>query len=114
MWLLVAPRVARVLMVMRASASSRPILASAPRNGAVRGPQPEATARKSGCRLTRTLPWRSTAAAPEWLRGLAPPAWYERYGRRIEDTRLPKSEGTTGGLRVPGRRGWLLPPGRTE
>jgi transposase len=31
-------------------------------------------------------------AAPDWLRGLAPPAWYERYGRRIEDTRLPKSE----------------------
>jgi hypothetical protein len=34
----------------------------------------------------------TAAAAPDWLRGLAPPAWYERYGRRIEDTRLPKSE----------------------
>ena len=33
----------------------------------------------------------TAAAAPEWLRGLAPPAWYERYGRRIEDTRLPRS-----------------------
>src|SRR3954447_15361944 len=55
MWLLVAPRAAKVLMVMRASGSSRFILASAPRNGAVRGPQPEATVRKSGCRLTRNL-----------------------------------------------------------
>src|SRR5919202_1609929 len=34
----------------------------------------------------------TAAAAPDWLRGLAPPAWYERYGRRVEDTRLPKSE----------------------
>src|ERR671932_2102576 len=34
----------------------------------------------------------TAAAAPEWLRELAPPAWYERYGRRIEDTRLPRSE----------------------
>jgi transposase len=25
------------------------------------------------------------------LRALAPPAWYERYGRRIEDLRLPKT-----------------------
>src|ERR671917_600920 len=28
-------------------------------------------------------------AAPGWLRALAPPAWFERYGRRIGDTRLP-------------------------
>src|SRR3954447_18848852 len=55
MWLLVAPRAAKVLMVMRASVSSRLILASAPQNGAVRGSQPEAAARKSGCRLTRNL-----------------------------------------------------------
>ena len=27
--------------------------------------------------------------APGWLRALAPPEWYERYGRRIEDMRLP-------------------------
>src|SRR3712207_1177199 len=31
------------------------------------------------------------AAAPGWLRALAPPAWFERYGRRIEDTRLPET-----------------------
>lgn len=29
--------------------------------------------------------------APEWLSSIAPDAWYERYGRRIEDYRLPKS-----------------------
>src|SRR5439155_10452157 len=27
---------------------------------------------------------------PDWLRGIAPPPWYERYGKRIEDTRLPQ------------------------
>mgnify|MGYP001821003696 FL=1 len=30
--------------------------------------------------------------APVWLRKVAPPEWYERYGRRIEDYRLPKSQ----------------------
>ena len=28
---------------------------------------------------------------PDWLRSVAHPAWYDRYGRRIEDYRLPKS-----------------------
>jgi len=28
---------------------------------------------------------------PEWLRGVAPKGWYERYGRRVEDSRLPKT-----------------------
>src|SRR2546421_1131980 len=28
--------------------------------------------------------------APDWLQGLAPLEWYERYGKRIEDVRLPK------------------------
>src|SRR3954469_22762672 len=56
MWLLVAPRAAQVLMVMRASGSSRLILASTPRNGVVRGSQPETTARKSSRRLTRRCP----------------------------------------------------------
>jgi transposase len=31
---------------------------------------------------------------PDWLQGLAPLAWYERYGKRIEDTRLPRSQAT--------------------
>lgn len=30
--------------------------------------------------------------APDWLQALAPPAWYERYGRRVESYRLPKAE----------------------
>ena len=29
--------------------------------------------------------------APDWLRGAAPAAWYQRYARRIEDSRLPRS-----------------------
>ena len=32
------------------------------------------------------------AEAPLWLRQVAPSEWYERYSRRIEDYRLPKSE----------------------
>jgi hypothetical protein len=31
------------------------------------------------------------AVAPDWLRGVAP-NWYERYDRRIEDSRLPHTE----------------------
>ena len=30
------------------------------------------------------------AVAPDWLRGIARPVWFERYGRRVEDHRLPK------------------------
>jgi transposase len=30
--------------------------------------------------------------APDWLKEQAPPEWYERYGERIEDTRLPKEK----------------------
>jgi transposase len=30
--------------------------------------------------------------APDWLQGLAPLVWYERYGKRIEDTRLPREQ----------------------
>ncbi len=32
------------------------------------------------------------ALAPDWLQALAPAAWYERYGRRVENYRLPKTE----------------------
>jgi transposase len=31
-------------------------------------------------------------AAPDWLRGHAPPDWFDRYDRRIEDYRLPKGK----------------------
>jgi len=30
------------------------------------------------------------AIVPDWLRGVAQPEWFERYGRRVEDYRLPK------------------------
>jgi transposase len=30
--------------------------------------------------------------APDWLQAIAPVVWYERYGRRIEDARLPTTE----------------------
>ena len=29
---------------------------------------------------------------PDWLQAMAPAAWYERYGRRMENYRLPKTE----------------------
>jgi transposase len=32
------------------------------------------------------------AVAPEWLQAFAPAVWYERYGRRVENYRLPKIE----------------------
>lgn len=32
------------------------------------------------------------AIVPNWVRATAPPAWFERYGRRVEDHRLPKSQ----------------------
>jgi transposase len=31
------------------------------------------------------------AAAPDWLRAVAPRAWHERYALRVEDGRLPRS-----------------------
>jgi len=36
--------------------------------------------------------------APEWLQALAPPDWYERYGRRAENHRLPKAEAARSAL----------------
>src|SRR3954453_5296133 len=32
------------------------------------------------------------AVAPEWLQALAPAEWYERYGERVENYDLPKTE----------------------
>ena len=32
------------------------------------------------------------AVVPDWLRGVARPIWFERYGRRVEDYRLPKRQ----------------------
>jgi transposase len=33
-----------------------------------------------------------STVAPAWLQSVAPSDWYQRYGRRIEDDRLPQSE----------------------
>lgn len=32
------------------------------------------------------------AEAPDWVRALAEPAWFDRYGRRVEDTKLPQGK----------------------
>jgi transposase len=32
------------------------------------------------------------AVVPDWLRGVAQPDWLKRYGRRVEDYRLPKRQ----------------------
>jgi transposase len=39
--------------------------------------------------------------APDWLRALAPPAWYDRYGRLVENYRLPKTEAARQALAAP-------------
>src|SRR4051794_31880946 len=36
--------------------------------------------------------------APAWLQALVPRAWYERYGRRVENYRLPKTEAARSAL----------------
>ena len=49
------------------------------------------------------------SATPEWLTEHADPEWFERYGRRIEDQRLPKGkEARTGYLRTVGADGMRL------
>ncbi|HET7519686.1 MAG TPA: transposase, partial [Actinomycetes bacterium] len=40
------------------------------------------------------------AAAPSWLTRLAPDDWYERYGQRARDWRLPKAEAARAALAV--------------
>lgn len=49
------------------------------------------------------------AVAPDWLRGIAEPVWFERYGRRIEDYRLPKAQGERAALALSiGADGFVL------
>src|SRR5687768_2366704 len=49
------------------------------------------------------------AIAPDWLRGIARPVWFERYGRRVEDYRLPKRREEREALAVAvGADGFLL------
>src|SRR5215471_6494580 len=48
-------------------------------------------------------------AAPLWVRGIAPAAWYERYDRRIEDSRLPHTgEGREAFAPAVGQDGFTL------
>ncbi len=49
------------------------------------------------------------AAVPDWLRGVARPDWFERYGHRVEDYRLPKRREEREALAlVVGADGFLL------
>src|SRR3954449_2508363 len=49
------------------------------------------------------------AEAPEWLGEVAPASWYERYPRRIEDSRLPqKAEEREAYARTVGEDGFHL------
>jgi transposase len=49
------------------------------------------------------------AAVPDWLRGVARPDWFERYGRRVEEYRLPKRREEREALAlVVGADGFLL------
>jgi hypothetical protein len=40
------------------------------------------------------------AAAPTWLQGFMPDQWYDRYGQRARDWRLPKAEAARAALAV--------------
>ena len=47
--------------------------------------------------------------APEWVKVIAPAGWYERYGRRVEDSRLPPSKADREAYaEAVGRDGFLL------
>jgi transposase len=49
------------------------------------------------------------AAVPDRLRGVAQPAWFERYARRVEDWRLPKGQAEREALALEvGADGFLL------
>lgn len=43
------------------------------------------------CETMRAVLNELASISPEWLSQIAPEEWYQRYGRRIEDFRLPKA-----------------------
>ena len=46
-------------------------------------------------------------AAPTWLEGIAAKQWYQRYGQRARDWRLPKAEAARAELAITvGADGW--------
>ncbi len=57
--------------------------------------------------LRHTLNVLATVA-PDWLRGIVPPAWYERYTARLDEYRLPKEaaprQALAGQIGADGRR----------
>ena len=55
------------------------------------------------------------AVMPEWIRAIARPVWFERYGRRVEDYRLPKSKEKRAALALEiGADGFALPDALDE
>src|SRR5688500_15042853 len=49
------------------------------------------------------------AVVPDWLRGVAQPAWFERYARRVEEYRLPRGREAREALALEiGADGFLL------
>jgi transposase len=49
------------------------------------------------------------AVVPAWLRLISPPVWFERYGRRTEEYRLPKGQDKRAAFAlVVGEDGFLL------
>lgn len=58
--------------------------------------------------LHHTLDVLATAA-PEWLRDHLDPAWVDRYGRRLDDHRLPQTTAARAALATTvGTDGWML------
>jgi transposase len=52
---------------------------------------------------------RLAVVAPEWLRAVSPPAWWDRYARRAEDDRLPSPQPARTALTLTiGHDGWQL------
>jgi hypothetical protein len=51
--------------------------------------QPTRKRGRNGCRATLNA---VASVAPEWLREHAELAWFDRYGHRIEESRLPKGQ----------------------
>lgn len=35
---------------------------------------------------------------PQWLQGVTPPRWHDLYDKRVEDTRLPRSDKERGSM----------------
>jgi transposase len=63
---------------------------------AVREPGPAGAGHRDAAAALEAL----AATAPTWLEGFVPDQWYERYGQRARDWRLPKAEAARAALAV--------------